>query len=313
AEVLRDLAARDRHDSQREESPLTLSPDAVLIDNSEMALHEQLEVTTEAVLRVLADKQPAPEDGHAWRRDMPLRYRVAYTIFRAMGRFFAMRVHGREHARGLRGFIVTPNHISIWDPPFMAAGIEEVYPLRAIAKAELFRFWPSRMLYRFLDAVPIKRSIYDATAFDMAAGFLEQGENVLFFPEGTRRVFGRPGPVRNGLGMIMQRTGAPALPIMCRGTIAPEPGGSKRAPLEVWIAPPVRLYALQPLRARMSEKEINRAVARPSESISRELLARSCDRHPITDWERGTARRMEKIVRRKDKRIFRRSAPPDRT
>ena len=135
---------------------------------------------------------------------------------------------------------------------------------------------------------------------------------MLFFPEGTRRVFGRPGPVRYGLGMIMQRTGAPALPIMCRGTIAPEPGGSKRSPLEVWIAPPVRLYALQPLLARTSEKEVNRAVARLFESIYRELLARSCAVHPITEWERDTARRMEAVVRRKDKRIFGRSTLPKR-
>jgi cytidylate kinase len=312
ADVLRELAVRDRRDSQRAESPLVLSPDAVLVDNSDMTLQEQLEVTTEAVLRVLDDKRPAPSLQTASRPTMPLKYRVAYRVFVALGRFFGLKVHGREFTRDLRGYIVAPNHISNWDPPLMAAGLDDVYPLRAVAKEELFRHWPTRLIYRFLDAVPIKRSIYDAAAFDQAAAFLEQGANILFYPEGTRRVFGQPGPVRNGLGMIMQRTGAPALPIMTRGTLAPLPGGSPRAPLEIRIAPPVRLYALRPLLARMSEKDVNRAVARLFERIYGELLARSFAVHPCTDWELEAARRMAPIIRRKEKRVFGRVPPAPR-
>jgi len=309
AVVLRELAERDRLDSQREESPLTISPDAMVIDNSDLALREQLDVTAEAVLHMLEEKRPPADDRTRRRSRVAFRYRLAYAVFGALGRFFGLRVHGRDNVLGARGLIFAPTHISTWDPPFLGAAVRDVYPLRAVAKAELFRFWPTRMLYRFLDAIPIKRSIYDATAFDLAADFLERGANVLFFPEGTRQVFGNPGPVRNGLGMLMQRTGAPALPIFCRGTLAPEPGGSVRAPLEFWIAPPVRLYALPTLLARNSEKSANRDVARLFENIYREMLARSAARIPVTDWERAAARRMEDVVRRKEMRVFgRRSA-----
>jgi len=311
-EVLRELAERDRLDSQRDESPLAVSPDAMLIDNSDMLLHEQLEVTTEAVLHILAEKRPLPDDVMPRRSRVHWKYRLAYAIFGALGRFFGLRVYGREHVRGVQGSILAPNHISSWDPPFLGAAVEDVYPLRAIAKAELFRFWPSRLVYRFIDAVPIKRSIYDASAFDLAASFLAQGANILFFPEGTRRVFGQPGPVRNGLGMIMQRTGAPALPIFCRGTLSPEPGGSPRSPLEIWIAPPVRLYALGVLRTRMSEKDVNRAVARLFENIYREMLSRSSARVPVSAWEREAANRQQDTVRRKELRVFGKSSPASR-
>jgi len=311
-EVIQELTARDRRDSQREESPLTISPDAILIDNSDMVLHEQLEVTTEAVLRILTDKQPPAKDAQPPRRSMTWNYRIAYTVMGALGKFFGLRTYGREFVDGVQGHILAPNHISNWDPPFLGAGVRDVYPLRAVAKAELFRYWPSRFLYRFLDAVPIKRSIYDSTAFDMAASFLDQGANILFYPEGTRRVFGQPGPVRNGLGMLMQRTKAPALPILCRGTMSPEPGGSPRSPLELWIAPPVRLYALPALLARKTEKDVNRAVASLFENIYREMLARSSARIPISDWEYEAAHRREKAVRRKEKRVFGKSAPRSR-
>jgi len=313
AVVLRELAERDRLDSQREESPLTISPDAMVIDNSDMALREQLDVTTEAVLHMLEERRPPDDDRTRRRGRVIFRYRLAYAVFGALGRFFGLKVHGRANALNTRGLIFAPTHISTWDPPFLGAAVRDAYPLRAVAKAELFRFWPTRLLYRFLDAIPIKRSIYDAAAFDQATAFLERGANILFFPEGTRRVFGSPGPVRNGLGMLMQRTGAPALPIFCRGTLAPEPGGSVRAPLEFWIAPPVRLYALPTLLSRSSEKSVNHAVSRLFENIYREMLARSAARIPITDWERKAARRMENIVRRKEMRVFGRRRTPSRS
>ncbi len=306
-EVLREVAARDERDSSRAESPLTIPPDAVVVDNSRLSLQEQLEVTTEAVLRVLDEKRPAPPDEtHDHERAMPFKYRLAYGLMGAAGRFFGLRVHGHEHAYRREGCILAPNHISNWDPPLLGAAMRRLHPIRSVAKEELFKTPLTKAVFTYLDSVPIKRSIYDKRAFDLAASFLEDGSHILFFPEGTRQVFGSPGPVRNGLGMLMQRTGAPAIPIMMRGTMEPEPGGSVRSPLEVWFAPPVRLYALPDLLRRMPEKDVNRAIARLFEQIYREMLDRSAAHTPITDWEREAAAARVDKVRRKEARIFRR-------
>ncbi len=306
-DVLHEVAERDRCDSSRTESPLTISPDAMVVDNSTMTLQEQLEVTTEAVLHILSEKLPDPPLTDRNPRDMPFHYRVAYTVMGAMGRFMGLKTYGREHAHRIEGSILAPNHISIWDPPILGAAMGNIFPIRSVAKAELFRYWPLRMMYRFLDAVPIKRSIYDATAFDLAASFLAAGSHILFFPEGTRQVFGSPGPVRNGLGMLMQRTGAPVIPVMIRGTMSPLPGGAPRSPLEVWFAPPVRLYALRTLLNRKNERVVNRDIAKLFEQIYREMLARSAQSHPITEWERAAADRRTSGVRRKEARIFRKA------
>lgn len=310
-EVLREVAARDERDSSRAESPLTISPDAMVINNSRMTLQEQLEVTTEAVLRVLDEKRPAPPaDTGRHRRDVPFKYRLAFTFMASLARFFGLRIYGRENALREEGIILAPNHISNWDPPLLGGALDGIYPIRAIAKAELFANPLSRAVFEYFDVVPIKRSIYDARAFDRAADFLDSGSNVLFFPEGTRQVFGSPGPIRNGLGMLMQRTGAPVIPILMRGTMEPLPGGTPRSPLEVWFAPPVRLYALTELLRRKSEKDVNRDIARLFEQIYREMLGRSAARTPVTAWEREAAAARVASVRRKEARIFRKKPAP---
>ena len=307
AETLRQLEERDRLDSQREESPLSIAPDAVVLDNSELSVTGQVDACLEIVRRVLADKTPADPPPDSPSRRLGPRYRFAYAVMGALGRFHGLRVYDRENARRPEGIIIAPNHVSNWDPPMLGAALRDLGAVRSVAKEELFANPLSRALYTFLDAVPIKRSIYDAAAFDRAAAFLRSGANIVFFPEGMRRVFGEPGPVRNGLGMIMQRTGAPAVPVWFRGTLEPLPGGNPRAPLEAWFAPPVRLYALPALRERMDERAVNRLVARLFEGIYRELQARSFARVPMTDRERELAAARVEQVRRKEQTTFRRA------
>ena len=304
-EVLREVEARDRRDSERTASPLRIPPDAMVIDNSTLTLDDQLEATEAAVRRQLACRRPAA--GFA-EGELSSRYRVAYAIFGSMGRFNGLRVVGREHA-DLHGCILAPNHVSSWDPPILGAAFAGKNHVRSIAKEELFRFPLSAMMYRFLYSIPIRRNIYDATAFDRAADILARGQNLLFFPEGMRRVYGEPGPVRNGLGLLMQRTGAPTVPIYLRGTLAPQPGGGPRAPLEVSFAPAIRLHALPVLGRRLEPRALSREIGRLFEAIYRELQERSAERHPFTEWEREAAERVRAAIMSKETRTFRSRRP----
>ena len=304
-----DMAGRDRHDSEREDSPLVIAPDAVVIDNSDMGLHEQLDITTEAVLQVIEGKQPRKPSPGSPSAVLGPRYRIAYSTFGVLGDVMGLKVYDRQWADMDQGMIIAPNHVSNWDPPILAAALRNIGHCRAVAKEELFRNPLMRMVYRFLDAVPIKRAIYDKHAFDMAIRFLDEGQNIVFFPEGMRRVYGSPGPVRNGLGMLMQRSGAPAVPLYFRGTLSPQPGGSQRAPLEARFAPPVRLHALPTLRERMDERQINASVARLFESIYRELQDRSLAQTPFSDWELEQAAASVETVTLREARTFKRRAP----
>jgi len=303
--VLAEVEARDLRDSGRAESPLSIPPDAVVIDNSRLGLDEQLDRTADAVVRVLEEQRPKGLTPGSRTSEIPARYKFAYAVFGPLARVLGLKVVGREHAEFDEGKILSANHVSNLDPPMLAASLRGMGNFRALTKEELFRFWPSRMVFKLLHTIPIKRSIYDSSAFDAASGCLSEGMNIVIFPEGMRRVVGEPGPVRNGLGSLMTSTGAPAVPVFFRGTTVALAGGSPSTPLEVVYAPPVRLRALPTLQERHEPKEINALIARLFDQIYLEMQARSFARVPMTDAERASAERERPRVRRKEARTFR--------
>ncbi len=300
ADVAREIAARDYYDSTRAESPLTVAADALVIDNSELTFSEQIEATSEAVRRVIAEQRPAPRG----RDELPPAYRLTYNLFRPVARFCGMKVLGWEHIWQREGVIFSPNHVSNWDPPILAAILDGRAPIHSVAKEELFRHPLMGRIYRWMDCIPIKRTINDAAAFEVASEKLRAGANVLFFPEGMRRPPAEPGPVRTGIGRLMQASGAAALPIHLRGTRDVTLGGSRRSPLEVRIAPPVRLRALSVLLRDHDAPAISRRVAHLFERIYAELLARSVAETPLSEWELADTERQRVVCARKTSRLL---------
>ena len=73
------------------------------------------------------------------------------------------------------------------------------YP-RFVAKADLFRRWPLRVLLRLLGAIPISKSGEgnNETSFDEIHQALAKGETVALFPEGTVSDDERLHPLRTG-------------------------------------------------------------------------------------------------------------------
>lgn len=298
-EVAREIAARDEFDSSRSESPLTISPDALLVDNSMLSLQEQLDATADSALRIIAEQQPAP----GIYPTPPLKYRVAYACFSAVARACCLRVVGRRNIWQREGVIYASNHVSMWDPPMIGAAFSGRSPIHAVAKEELLANPVMGAIYRFLDVIPISRTTNDARAFAAAAAELAKGSNVLFFPEGTRRPHGEPGPVRGGLGRLMQDSGAPAVPMFIRGSCDVTPGGSSRSPLEIRVEPPVRLRALEALREVHDEREVARRIGRLFEGIYREMLARSVAETPLSDWELELTEKQRVSAARRDARL----------
>jgi 1-acyl-sn-glycerol-3-phosphate acyltransferase len=163
-----------------------------------------------------------------------------------------------------------------------------------------------------LDAIPIRRRGYDAQAFGEARRTLANGGTIIIFPEGTRRVPGRPGPVRNGLGILAQETRAPIQPLFIRGTWGLRPGGSSESPLEVRYGPVVRLHALDYLQERYDRRDVSGRIARLCEAVFRELQARSFADRPQTAFERELERKLADKLARREQRIFGREEHPVR-
>jgi cytidylate kinase len=284
-ELTRDLAERDRKDSERDASPLEICPDAIVIDSSDMNLARQNEICARACLvNTTLDAQRIDDLDEA-RRELPWHYRFAYAVMRTAARFYGLNQVGNEGRALPRGCIVAVNHISLWDPPLVGSTFHR-FRVHTLAKDSLFRPWPMGPFFRWLDSIPIRRKGYDKRAFDEAARALADGHNLVIFPEGTRRAIGHPGPVRNGLGILVQATRAPMLPVFIRGSYGRMPGGSFLSPLEVSYGPIIRWHGLDALLETTDRKEVSRRIAHLCEAAYRELQARSFARTPQTTFEK---------------------------
>jgi len=299
-----DLAERDRQDSERKTSPLVVSPDALVIDSSDLNLDQQNEVCARACLVNPTLDLELETDVESSLRNMPWHYRLAFAVFSSLARFFSLREVGNEEGTLPRGCIVAVNHISNWDPPLVGSTFRR-HPVHTLAKAELFKFWPLGPIFRWIDSIPIQRKGYDAAAFQEASKRLADGSNLLIFPEGTRRAIGHPGPVRNGLGILVQATRAPMLPVFIRGSYGRKPGGSHESPLEVRYGPVIRWHGLPTLLEKHDKKEISGKVGLLCESVFRELQARSFAETPQTMFERELGAKQVKKFATRQKQVFR--------
>ena len=295
-----DLAERDRQDSERAASPLVVSPDALVIDSSDLNLDQQNEICSRACLVNPTLDLQLDTDLESSLRTMPWHYRLAYAVFSTLARFFGLREVGNVGGTLPRGCIVAVNHVSNWDPPLVGSTFRR-YPVHTLAKAELFKIWPLGPIFRWIDSIPIQRRGYDAAAFKDAAARLADGSNLLIFPEGTRRAIGHPGPVRNGLGILVQATLAPTLPVFIRGTYGRQPGGSHQSPLEVRFGPIIRWHGLPTLLESHDKKEVSRKVGGLCEAVFRELQARSFAEMPQTAFEKELgAKQLKKFALRQE-------------
>jgi cytidylate kinase len=297
-----ELAKRDRLDSERAVSPLTVSPDALVLDTSSWSLAEQVERSADACrvnpyLDTLLDTDLASA-----RRECPWKYRLAYNLMQTLAKFFGLRQIGYEGRAVPRGTILACNHVHWYDPPMIGSTFHR-YPIRTIAKRELFAGL-GRPFFRWLDVIPIRRKGYDREAFAEARQSLQSGSNVFIFPEGTRRAVGRPGPVKNGLGILAQETEAPIQPLFVRGTWGLQPGGSTRSPLEIRFGPVIRLHALPYLRAHLDRRELSRRVARLCEAVFCELQSRSYADQPETAFERQLTESLTRRFAARHRRLF---------
>ncbi len=295
-QVMADLAARDEYDSARQESPLTISPDALVLETSDMNLEQQIDAA--ALLcrtNPWLDRRLDWDHERAWRA-MPGKYRLFYHGLTPIRRLLGQRVVGRPAPTVPPGAILASNHVSFFDPPLVGGTFLRA-PVYTLAKRELFVGPLATAFLRWLDAIPINRRGYDKDAFDAAGRVLARGGNLFMFPEGTRRPVGEPGPLKGGLGILAMETGAPILPIFVRGTCALVWGGNLQSPFEVRYGPLLRLHALPRLRRDLERKVVAARIGDLVLAAFRELQARSYAETPETPLEQALRRRQrEKLL-----------------
>lgn len=109
--------------------------------------------------------------------------------------------------------VLCPNHSSWWDPILLIGSLRRDYPLRVMAKKQLFSIPILSDFLKKMGVFPVDRGNSDIGAAKTAIRSLKDGWSLLLFPEGTRVRQGKRTPAKAGVAMISIRSGVKMLPV----------------------------------------------------------------------------------------------------
>lgn len=173
---------------------------------------------------------------------MSLVYRLAQISIRLAGWLLGWKVIGRENVPAGPALIAS-NHLSNYDPPMLGS----VLSMRVFyfAKIELFRNAAIGWFLRGVHAFPVNRGKADRHAWKQSQDILKRGDQLIFFPEGTRSKDGEVKSGQPGMARLAFATGAPVVPAAICGSNRIKDVLFRRAKLRVGFAQPIYLSAYE--------------------------------------------------------------------
>ena len=126
---------------------------------------------------------------------------------------FPFSVTGVEHLPADKPVVLCLNHTNAVDPVVLAFALPRTYPIRIMAKKQLFSIPGLNWLIRKLGAFPVDRGHNDINAVKSSIGALRDGYSLMIFPEGTRIKDGRRIEPQSGAAMIAIRSGVDMVPV----------------------------------------------------------------------------------------------------
>ena len=141
----------------------------------------------------------------------------------------APAVHGLDRLEGLDPPVMfVSNHSSHLDAPLLLGSLPRSWRERtAVAAAADYFFdvkWRAAATALAFNAFPIERA-GGRPATGTAQRLIEEGWNLVVFPEGTRSTDGWVGRFRSGAAMLSVAHGVPVVPVAIRGAFAAMPRG----------------------------------------------------------------------------------------
>ena len=138
-------------------------------------------------------------------------YICKWFVWVAMKIAFNVKMEGKENIPKDTNCIFASNHRTNADPPLISCGLKGRHSF--MAKEELFENKLFGWLIRNLGAFPVSRGKGDMAVLDMAVERLENGSNLMIFPEGTRSKDGKVHRGHSGAAVIAARSGKPVIPV----------------------------------------------------------------------------------------------------
>jgi 1-acyl-sn-glycerol-3-phosphate acyltransferase len=176
-------------------------------------------------------------------------------------------IRGDESLAGLEAPVIfASNHASHVDTPLLLSCLPLRFRHRTVVAgaADYFfdRRWKADALSFLLAAIPIERTKVNRRSAEMAADLVEEGWNLVIFPEGGRSPDGWAQEFRGGAAYLAARTHRPVVPVHLDGTrhLLPKGGtGLRRSRTTVTFGTP--LWPEEGESARRFGVRIEAAVA----------------------------------------------------
>jgi len=155
-----------------------------------------------------------------------------FVLNPVMGYYARRRATGREKLTALKGpVILVANHASHLDTPVILSALPRNLRKRTAVAAAADYFYRNRVVASVVslifNTVPIERKGGGGMAKNGSHldKLLDQGWNLLLYPEGTRSRAGAPSRVRRGAAVLAAAHNLAIVPIRVTGTAAAMPPG----------------------------------------------------------------------------------------
>ncbi|MFH2033625.1 MAG: lysophospholipid acyltransferase family protein [Candidatus Margulisiibacteriota bacterium] len=191
-----------------------------------------------------------------------LRRRLHYLIRKRLN----IEVMNRRNLPGHDNFVIAANHSSHLDiiALLSAMPLGKLNDCYSVAAADYFfandlLAWLSKLL---ANTLPISRSYGAYSAIKVCGTLLDNGKNLIIFPEGTRSKDGNIHEFKSGIGILMAGRKQPVIPVYIKGAYDALPKGRiipLKKKIEVIIGEP--LYFTD----------------RPDDSESWQQISRECE------------------------------------
>jgi 1-acyl-sn-glycerol-3-phosphate acyltransferase len=135
------------------------------------------------------------------------------SIMRMLG---PVRLHGLENIPRSCGYVIAIYHISLYEAPLMAAFWP--VPPEIAGASDVWHKPGQSLLARLYGGIPVHRGEYDRKLLDTVQQVIEAGRPLLIAPEGGRSHTPGMRPAQPGIGFIIEKTGAPVVPVGIVGT-----------------------------------------------------------------------------------------------
>jgi long-chain acyl-CoA synthetase len=165
---------------------------------------------------------------------------------------FRVQVEGLERLPAEGPYLLTPNHASYLDPFALGA----VLPWARLQDLHwagwvglLFRGPLTRLFSRVFRVLPVDPERGLTSTLTLGRAVLERGDPLVWFPEGQRSPDGRLHGFLPGVGLLLERTGVPAVPVWIEGAYQAWPLGQRLPrphPIRIRIGAPLTLADLGP-------------------------------------------------------------------